>query len=421
MAQGHLRQRGKDRWQLIVPVGTDPVTGRYRYVRESFRGTKREAQNALNELLVRARAAPVDTRTTLSELLERWYAMKADGWSPGTAREHRRIIDNVICPYFGKTKATDVTPAVIDAFYAELASKGARTRPATAEEERRPADSRRGAAAWKKKRAGLGGGPLKASSIRKVHSVLRAALQQGVKWDLLSRNAAALASPPPVQRAEITIPTTTQIAELYRTAVRENPVFAFYLRLAAATGARRGELCGLRWSDFDEDTHEMRIQRSVVLVDGGTKVKPNPKTADSARRITLDPETWEMLDEFRDLMEERAGRWETRLVGDPFLFSNKSDCSKQINPSLISHDFGRLRAKSGIEGVRLHDIRHYVATTLLRRGTYVRTVSERIGHSSPTTTLRVYSQWVKDDDEKAASTLGTELAGVGSAGRRGRK
>ena len=145
---------------------------------------------------------------------------------------------------------------------------------------------------------------LSAASIRHVHAVLRGSLGQAVRWGWIPTNPAAAASPPRIQRHEISPPPIHDTRELLKTADEQSPEFGALLRVLAATGARRGEVCGLRWSDIDCAAGTVSIHRSVATVTGGIVIKDTKTHA--ARRIAIDSETLPALERQRVRMEERA-------------------------------------------------------------------------------------------------------------------
>lgn len=122
--------------------------------------------------------------------------------------------------------------------------------------------------------------------MRHVHAVLRGALGQAVKWGWIPTNPAGSASPPKIRRREINPPAIKDIRTLLDAADAYDPEFGALLRLLAATGAWRGEICGLRWSDLDRGSRTLSIKRSVAPVAGGTVVEDTKTHA--ARRIALD-------------------------------------------------------------------------------------------------------------------------------------
>jgi integrase len=254
---------------------------------------------------------------------------------------------------------------------------------------------------------GVSGGPLAPATIRRVHEIIRRALKQGVRWGWVSTNPAAHASPPRVPKSDVLPPTPEDVVRLIELAEAEDPDLAVLLRLAAGTGARRGELCALRWSDVDLDAATVVISRAMVhgfvgMVERGTKTH-------AARRIALDRDTVAALVEHRRRSAQRAEDCGVGLSDGARVFSFEPDGSAPWRPDVVTNRFNKLRRKAGLDSVRLHDLRHYVATRLIAAGVPVRTVSGRLGHANAATTLNVYSAFVQASDRDAAELLGEML------------
>jgi integrase len=175
------------------------------------------------------------------------------------------------------------------------------------------------------------------------------------------------------------------------------------LWLAATTGARRGELCALRWSSVDLDAAELVIVRNLI-VRGGQLVEKDTKTH-AARRIALSDDSIALLEEHRRRCAERAQACGVPLTADTYVFSFDPAGRQPMNPDSVTHRFGRLAKQVGLH-TRLHDLRHYAATQLIAGGVDVRTVSGRIGHAGGgATTLRVYTHFQAAPDRRAAELL----------------
>ena len=167
-----------------------------------------------------------------------------------------------------------------------------------------------------------------------------------------------------------------------------------YLRLASAMGARRGELCALRWSSIDLEAGVVVVDRAIVMTPSGPVERDYPKTAASRRKVALDPGTVSVLREHRQRQDGRAEQFGCTVAADAHIFSVEPDGSRAWNPQVVTHRFTRLRQRLGLDDVRLHDLRHYVATQLISGGVDVRTVAGRLGHANPSVTLRTYAAWV---------------------------
>jgi integrase len=179
--------------------------------------------------------------------------------------------------------------------------------------------------------------------------------------------------------------------------------FGAVLRVLVATGARRGEVCGLRWSDVDSAGSTVTIRRSVASVAGGTVVKETKTHA--ARRIAIDSETLDALERRRERAQQLADACRLAFNPDGYVFTSEPDGSRPMHPDTITGGFQRLCHRAGLDGVRLHDLRHLHATQLLAAGVPVRTVSGRLGHANATTTLNVYAHFLEASDRQAADVI----------------
>jgi integrase len=186
-----------------------------------------------------------------------------------------------------------------------------------------------------------------------------------------------------------------------------NPALPCFLRLAAVTGARRGELCGLKWSDVDFKNHRLLIERSVVVGPNGALVEKETKTH-ASRRISLDTGTLESLRFYRQMCKQVAGAAGGTLTGDAYVFSHDIASRTPWRPDYATLAFTRVRDELGIS-VRLHDLRHFAATSMLVSGHDVRTVSGRLGHADAATTLGVYAHFIESADKDAADLMGDLL------------
>jgi integrase len=371
--RGHVERRGEGTFRLKVFAGRD-ADGRQRYLTKTVHtSSKREAERQLAEFIVEAGMGAHDvTSATLADLSLRWLSLVAEpNFSPSTLAEYRRLIDKEVLPRLGATKVRGLRGADLDSLYAALRKRG-----------------------------------LSPASVHHVHSMLRAILNQGVKWGWLPLNPARNATPPRVERHDLEIPDPDDLLLLIGQA---DPDLATFLRLAAVTGARRGELCALRWADVDFVNGTLTISRSVVgKRNDGLSVK-GTKTG-SHRTIALDPDTVDALARHRDRWDERAAAADAVLVDDAYLFSPDVAGRRPWRPDGVSLAFRRLRKQVGLSQVRLHDLRHAAATQMLAAGIPVRTVAGRLGHANAATTLNIYGHWMQASDQAAASVLGKLLA-----------
>ena len=365
---GSVRERSKGRWQVRAYAGRDPVTGKERYIERTVSaGSRREARK-LATLLVAEIATGKHVGTsemTFGEMLDRWFDLKRTNLSPTTIRAYETNVRNHVRPALGSVKLAKLRTIDIDNLYAEMAKRV---------------------------------GP---SMIRRTHVIVRGALDRARKWGFVATNVASDASPPPLPRNRIEPPSLEDLGRILDAASDD---FRPFLRLAATTGARRGELCALRWRDLDLDGRRMRIHCSVIE-DGGRLLIKAPKS-DRPRTVVLDAQTVSVLRSHRVRVTEQALSCGAALPADAFVFSPRPGNTDPYHPLSMTRRFARLCQQLGIKGTRLHDLRHLVATRLLAAGIDVQSVSSRLGHSRANVTLGIYSHPTGQNEERAADTIG---------------
>lgn len=285
MGRGSIRQRGRDSWQLRVYLGIDPETGRQRWASRTVHGSRRFAQSQLEELVEEAGYAHLRAGT-LADLIDQWFEAASAGWAPTTVSHNRSVIDCYLKPHLGHLPVTKLSTEDIDDFYAYLLRSGGRN-------ER----------------------PLAPGTVARVHGVLHRALVQAMLWDWIWLNPAGNATLPRVPRREIHPPSPEQVATLLDALQRDHPSLFCFLLLAASTGARRGELLGLRWGDVDEGEAAVAFCRAYVQGPHGPVLRPT-KTH-RAHRADLDRETFDVLMAHRARVEAEAQKGEWSFPGTP--------------------------------------------------------------------------------------------------------
>ena len=372
-----IYKRGK-RWRVIVYAGRDPITGRKRQKSVTV-ATRAEARQAEARLITEVGAGQHRSGTstrTVAELLDRWleWRQSVRPISPTTVNSYRGYIDRSILPSLGHLQVGRLDAATLDAFYAHLRKQG-----------------------------GKGGRPMAASSVHQVHAILSGALNRAVVWGWIASNPARLASPPSVERADTRPPAVEDAARLLAVAMAEDSELGLFLRLAVVLGARRGELCAVRWSDVDLDQGEVLIAGGIVRVPGESLLDKATKTH-AKRRVAVGADTVELLSAHRLAQAKDALACGTTLAADAYVFSHVPDGSAPINPDGITHRFRRLARRLGVR-CRLHDLRHFMVTQLVAGGVDWRTVAGRAGHADGHMTLATYAHFQQAQDRQAAEFM----------------
>ena len=368
---GTLREKYPGIWQVRFDAGRDPVTGRRRQLSRNVRGSKRQAQQALNALVAEAESGRrVGTSGTFEQLSTRWLALVENDLSPTTLRTYKNLLSKRILPALGDRAVSSIQTMDLDDLYRGLL-----------------------------KSVGLS-----SATVRQVHAIVRRAFRQGVLWGWIANNPAANATPPRITKADLSPPDADQVGELMRAANDRDPEFAHFIHIAATTGARRGELCALRWSNLDCNLKSLTIERAIIETSGG-RIEKDTKTH-ANRRIALDDDTLAVFEAQRRIALGRASLIGESVGEDTFVFSREPDGTTPWTPDSVTKRFAIIREELGYDNMRLHDLRHFAATRLMAAGVPVRTVSGRLGHANPSTTLSVYSHFVAASDQEAASVMG---------------
>jgi integrase len=269
-----IRERpDRDGLQVQVYAGRDPLTGRKRWVSRQVPGKGRAAwrlaRQVEGELLAQVGAGQHrgGGSKTVGELVERWldWRQGAKPISPTTLAGYRGYTDRTILPALGKVALRRLDAATLDAFYARLRQSG-----------------------------GQGGRPMAASSVRQVHAILSGALKRAVAWGWIGHSPARLTMPQSVKRADVRPAQRRGRRPAATCGTGGGAGLGLFLRLAVVLGARRGELCALRWADVDLDAGQVLVAGSVVAVRGQGPTAKGTKTH-AKRLVAVGAGTVELL------------------------------------------------------------------------------------------------------------------------------
>ena len=372
--RGTMEQRGDGRWRVRAYAGREG--GKVRWVSRTVAGGKRDAQRALAKLVTELESGQVaaDHQLSLGELVDRWLSDIAPHRSVWTMHKYREIAERSVKPALGSVKLVKLSPRMIDAFYGRLTARG-----------------------------------LSPTTVRRQHALIHAALERAVKWGLITANPADRATPPALIRRDVTAPSVADVQRLIAGAeADQDEVLAAAIALGAVTGARRGELCALRWSDVDWQRGSLRIARSLSVI--RRNVTDGPTKSHQARHVALDETTRALLAARYEHQATLAKQVGVDLSADPYLLSRSADGSFPCLPDGLSHGYERLAKRLGIKG-HIHELRHFSATTAIAGGADVRTVAGRLGHTDASVTLRVYAHALEARDRELAGMLGRAVLG----------
>lgn len=389
--------------RVRVYAGVDPVSKKRHYLTETIPSgpqAARLAEKARTRLLAQVdERRNARTKATVNQLMDRY--LEVLNVERTTRTTYEGYIQNHIRPLLGNLGVHRLDGEVLDSFYSQLRTCRAHcrgrvfiehrtSRPHDCDDRCRPHQCR----------------PLKAGSIRYVHSILSGALTRAVRWRWIGSNPIEQVTPPATPKANPDPPTAEQAARIVNAAWRD-PDWGMLVWLAMVTGARRGELCALAWDRLDFATDVLTIRTSIAQ-NGEDTWEKETKTHQQ-RRIVLDEQTLALLRAYHRRCVSRAEALGLDLPATGRLFSRDPDGATWLRPHSVAQRYARMCARLGWD-MNPHQLRHYSATELIASGVDVRTVAGRLGHGGGgATTLRVYSAWRSEADQRAAGTLVARL------------
>jgi integrase len=241
-------------------------------------------------------------------------------------------------------------------------------------------------------------------TIRQIHAILSGAFAAAVRWEWIDRNPAGSAKLPKTRHRSPTSPTPADVAAVIAAAKgQELGLLALYMWLAAVTGARRGELCGLQWADIDLDAGLVHIGFSYFVRDG-QKIRKDTKTHQD-RYLAIDAVTAAVLVERKQHIQAVLAGTGVKLAPTAYVFASDLLGLTPWNPDWVTHKVAEVAEGAGVR-LNIKALRHYTASQLLAGGIDLRNTAARLGHGGGgATTLRHYADPVSEVDRRAAAYL----------------
>jgi len=367
---GMVRQRDDGRWEGRIVVGHkkngDPI---FNYISAK---TQKELLKKLHQNIETYTDVELseNSKMPLSEWMDRWldeYASAAI--RPSTMKGYRSYVNNYIKPHLGHKQVCKVTQADVQKFYLDLKKNGRI-----------------------KAHPELGQG-LAGSTIQRLHTMLHQAMDAAVKAGLTAKNPTNGVTLPRAKATPKNILNEEQL-ERFMEVIREDQVWYDFFYTEITTGLRRGEICGLMWSDFDEKKGTLEIRRTVHEETGGILTTGETKTGQGRRTIILPPSTAQLL---RERKKNSCSQW---------IFHDPLRPERPIRPNGAYTHLKVLLKKAGLPNIRFHDLRHTFATHALTSGVDVKTLSGILGHTRASFTLDTYTHTTNEMHKRAASIVG---------------
>lgn len=365
---GLVRKRSDGRWESRIVIGHkndgSPI------FKSAFAKTQKELMPKLHQMIEDYQGVDLteNSSMTLGDWLEEWLAEYAEPTlRPSTVSGYRSMIKNHIQPALGSKQLRFLTQKDIQKFYNALKRKKVNK----VGKDKTLADS----------------------YIRKVHLLLHEALGAAVVSRLIYKNPTEGTKIPKNNYAPMKILNEEQL-DIFMEAIQREPMWHDFFYTEITTGLRLGEICGLKWSDLDEKTGKLKIQRSVSHTRGGGVTAGEPKTESGKRTILLPKGTLHILTERK---KKSVTEWIFPSLITPEL------------PTAPSAAYQRLKVilkDAGLPDIRFHDLRHTFATHALSNGVDAKTLSGILGHTNASFTLDTYTHVTTDMQKNAAAVVG---------------
>lgn len=367
--EGMIRQKRKGQWEGRIVVGHkengNPI---FRYV---YAKTQKELLDKLRYKIDEFRDTELteDSKMLLSEWLDKWISEYMTGTvRESTLRGYKKYVESYIKPTLGKNPIAFLTTAQIQKFYNNLKKNG------------------------RIKNQHIHGEGLAARTVNSIHCVLHEALEMAVKAHIISKNPTNGTTVPKSIKKEMQVLTDEQLDVFMQTIdTEEHWRDFFYTELT--TGLRRGEICGLKWSDFDEETGKLSINRSIE-VKNGIIIEGETKTGKGKRSFYLPVSTANVL---RERKKKAKNEW---IFNDPL----RPDFP--VAPPAAYRKMKELLEKANLPNIRFHDLRHTFATHALTSGVDAKTLSGILGHTNASFTLDTYTHVTTDMQQRASVIVG---------------
>lgn len=362
--EGSLYKRKDGLWVAQVTIQGKRL---YKYSK-----TQHEARSWLEEMRsqIKNGLSYTAARITLAQFLQEWLEAYQNSIRPKTFQQYKQIVDQYLAPELGRTKLKDLRPDHIQTFYGLLRERGKSER-----------------------------------TLLLIHAILHRALNQAMRWGLISHNPAQVVIRPKLKRREMTVLTAAQARDLLIQA--KGSRLDTLLWIALTTGLREGEILGLKWSDLNWSYRKLMVQRQLQRQKGRGLVFAEPKSATGRRAITLSSDIISKLRGHRVVQAyERlfaGSRWRENDLIFPSLIGTPLD------PRNLFRQYKELLEQAGLPNIRFHDLRHTAATLMLQQHTHPKVVQERLGHSDISLTLNTYSHVLPDIQDEAAEKLSQVL------------
>lgn len=407
MAQGYMRQRGKNKWQLEVDLGSyvDPETGKRKRKKKYKTITAsgpREAQRELTKFVAEVTDQDYfepEKMNFVDFVQKEWIPKCATRRLSHTTLEvYIRHLENRIIPAFQFLRMDQVKPKHILDFLDNLQDPGMRLdkKPEQEDNQEEKKDT------------------LSSATIFYHYRVLNNIFNFAEEIQIIKENPVKKVKKPKVESKEVEVYTLEETQKLLECLESEKqvPHWQIIIKLAITTGMRRSELLGLEFKHFDYDAGVVHVRQALTYTKNNGyqihEIKKGNRSA-SQRTIVISPE---LLQEIKALdlqrKKERLAAKELWMDGK-YNFILCDETGKPYNPNSLKNWWKRFIERHGLKYINIHALRHTSATLLINEGVHAKIISQRLGHSNISTTMNIYGHALEEADKLATEKLDTAL------------
>ena len=371
LMQGSVRKH-RDKWQAYYKQ-RDVTTGQWRQVSRTF-PTKRDAEMWLRQSTAafgyEARGAH---SLSVGAYLDEWWDHASPEWSPNTRLGTSYTVKK-LKRHLGDIPLTKLATRDVDRFIAEERKQG-----------------------------------LSAATVLRDIGVLRLALNQAIRWDYIMVDPSKKSRVPKSVRKKVKPILPEEVAAIIDASFEHRYEFGVMVSLAVATGMRRGEVLGLRWSDIDFNANSICVQHALsVDIDGSVGVKAPKNGTD--RHVDIGPETVALLKKHRTI-QAKGALGNGKRITDGWVFPQVPGDDQPMRPDFITQAFSSVRNRLGYRHIHFHSLRHYHISRLIEHGFDIVTVAERVGHNPDgRMTLGVYAHPSSERSKEAARLFDSDVS-----------
>ena len=369
--EGSIFRRNDGRWASTIDLGWQ--AGKRR--RKTYYGrTRVEVQAKLIDALrsLRDNVLILDDRQTTSNYLAIWLETSVrPSVRPRTFKSYEEIVNLHLSPLLGHIPLAKLVPQDVQNIINHKLNSGLSNR-----------------------------------RVQYIHAVLRRALVQAERWDLVSRNVAKLVTPPRVSTPEVD-PFSPEEARKFLEVIKGDRLEALFC-VSLATGIRQGEVLGLSRRNLDLEAGVLHVRSTLQKIDGKYLLL-EPKTARSRRSVALPEPAWQTLETHLVRQAEEKLIAGTEWENSGLVFT--TELGGPLSDGHVRRRFYRILKDAGLRRQRFHDLRHACASLLLAQNVHPRVVMETLGHSTIATTMNAYSHVMPSLQREAAGKMTELLAG----------